>query len=422
LSVEKFIADKISGSDKGTASISKPIVKIAIIGIVLGVAVMILTISIVLGFKKVITNKITGLTTDIAITSIGMNPSNEQDPISIGSDTMLMVRKLPFVKHIQPTAYKSGILKTKNENEGILLKGIDESYDFTFLKEHLLEGKLLSFSDSATSKEILISKNLSDRLGLKVGEKMLIYFIVQREIRDSLSDDIYVKSEHRSRKLSISGIFKTDFTEFDNNLAFVDLKQIQKLNYWSASMAGSYEVKLLDFNSLETAKDELEDVLGYFYAVSSIKQLYANIFIWLEKLDINGIIIVVLMILVAVINMITALLILILERASMVGLVKSLGMSNTGVRKIFFYISLKLIGKGLLWGNIVGIGLCYLQYYFKIMKLDGATYYVDYVAVEINWIAILMLNAGTFIVCSLMLLLPSIIITKLTPIKTLRFD
>ncbi|MBA3663144.1 MAG: ABC transporter permease [Bacteroidetes bacterium] len=422
MSVEKFIADKITGSDKDKSNISKPIVKIGIIGIVLGVSVMLLTISIVLGFKKAITDKMTGLTTHLAISNINVNPSNEPEPISISEDTLALLKKINGITHIQRTAFKNGILKTKTENEGILLKGVDREYDFAFLKRHLISGKLPSFTDSSASKDILISEGLASKLELKEGNKMLVYFISQHEAYDSTAKENIIKSEQRSRKLVICGIFKTGFADFDDHLTFVDLRQIRVLNYWKPEQAGNYEIMIDDFGKLEYTKEQISDLLGYSYNVNTIKEIYANIFIWLDKLDINGIIIIVLMILVAVINMITALLILILERTNMVGLVKSLGMSNASVRKIFMFISIRLIGKGLLWGNVVGIGLCYLQYYFKLIKLDSATYYVDYVAIDINWLYFLILNAGTFLICILMLFLPTILISKLTPIKTLRFD
>jgi lipoprotein-releasing system permease protein len=386
------------------------------------VAVMLLTISVVIGFKKEITDKITGLTTHIAVNNINMNPSNEPEPIRISADSLKTIQNLPLVKHIQSTAYKNGILKTKTENEGILLKGIDKNYDFSFLKSNLVEGMLPAFNDSAASKDILISKSLADKLGLNVKEKMQVYFIVRYDVYDSLSGESFTKSDAAERRFNICGIFKTDFADFDNNLTFVDLKHIRKLNRWEEGMVGSYEVQLKKFEDLDKGKEMIEDVLGYHYNVGTVTQIYSNIFTWLDKLDINGVIIIVLMILVAVINMITALLILILERTNMVGLVKALGMSNASVRRVFFYVSLKLIGKGLLWGNIIGIGICYLQYYFKIMKLDPGTYYVDYVAVDINWFYFLLLNIGTFVTCVVMLSLPTLIITKLTPIKTLRFD
>ncbi len=422
MSVEKLIANKITNPSKSKNNISKPIVKIGIIGIVLGVSVMLLTTSIVLGFKHEIINKITGLTTHIAISNINVNPSNEPEPIKISTDTLEVIKQIPNVKHIQVTASKSGILKTETQNEGVILRGVNKHYDFSFISKYMQEGKLPDFTDTETSKQILISRALADKLDLKLNQKLLIYFVSQHTFFDSLANTMITKYEQRSRSLTICGIFKTNFADFDDNLTFVDIKQIQRLNYWESLQVANYELKVNDFEKNDQTIAQVQDILGYNYTVSSVKETYSNIFIWLEKLDINGIIIIVLMIIVATINMITALLILILERANMVGLIKTLGMSNVSVRKIFLYISLKLIARGLFWGNIVGIGLCLLQYYFRIIKLNAETYYVDYVVIEINWLYVLLLNSGTFITCLLMLFLPTLILTKLTPIKTLKFD
>lgn len=422
MSIEKLIAGRISGSNQNKGNISKPIVKIGIIGIAVGVSVMLLTVSIVLGFKKEIINKITGLTTHIAISNINVNASNEPEPITISSDTAKLLSSLPFVKHVQRTAFKNGILKTATDNEGVLLKGVGNDYDFGFIRQHLIAGRLPAFKQGEASKDILISQALAKRLDLQMNGKMLVYFISQHTVFDSLINTNVVKYEQRSRNFTICGIFKTNFADFDEKLSIVDLRQIQRLNYWNEQMAGNYEITLNDFENLDNDLVAVQDLLGYSYNVNSVKELYYNIFVWLDKLDINGVIIVVLMILVATINMITALLILILERTNMVGLVKALGMSNVSVRRIFLYISLKLIGRGLLWGNLIGISLCLLQYWFKIAKLDSETYYVDAVAIDINWLYFLLLNLGTFLVCSVMMILPTLIITKLTPIKTLKFD
>jgi lipoprotein-releasing system permease protein len=422
LNIEKFIANRISDPKQDKGNISKPIVKIGIIGIALGVSVMFLTVSIVLGFKKEITGRITGLTTDLVVSNININASNEPEPIYLSADTLEKLKRSPFVSYLQGTAFKNGILKTETENEGVILKGIGKDYNFDFIKKYLVEGKLPEFKEDEASKDVLISSSLAEKLNLKVNEKMLVYFISQHEVYDSLVKDMVIKYEQRSRNFTICGVFKTSFSDFDNNLSFVDLKQIQRLNYWNDKQVGNYEIRIKDFEKLNENWVSVQDLLGYNYNVSSVKEIYSNIFIWLEKLDINGIIIIVLMVIVATINMITALLILILERTNMVGLVKALGMSNANVRKIFLMISLKLVGKGLLWGNIFGIAACLIQQYFKIVKLDSSIYYVEYVAVDINWLYFLGLNVGTFIVCFVMLLLPTLIITKLTPIKTLKFD
>lgn len=422
LKAEKFIADRISGSGQSKGNISKPIVKIGIIGITIGVSVMLLTVSIVLGFKREIVSRITGLTTDIAISNINVNASNEPEPICISADSLQLIRSLPVVSHIQPSAFKNGILKTATDNHGVLLKGITGDYDFTFLKKHLLEGRLPEFKPDGISNDVLISEALSNKMGLSVGKKMLVYFIVQRVMYDSLAATEVIKTDPVSHSFNICGIFKTNFADFDEQLSLVDIRRIQRLNYWSSSQVGNYEIKVKDFDLLDEATEEVRDLLGYNYEVNSVTAIYSNIFIWLDKLDINGIIIIVLMILVATMNMVTALLILILERTNMVGLVKALGMSNVSVRKIFLYISIRLIGKGLLWGNITGIGLCLIQSYFKLAKLNSDTYYVDHVAIEMNWGCFLLLNAGTFLTCIVMLLLPTLIVTRLTPVKTLKFD
>ncbi len=422
MNVERFIAKRIAGNHAGKDTISKPIVKIGIIGIALGVAVMLLTVSIVLGFKKEITSKITGLTTDIVISSVEHNASNEPSPIVISEDTLKKLNALPFVQHIQPTAFKNGLLKTEKENEGVLLKGVNKDYDFEFIRQHLTQGRLLEFKEDEASKDILVSESLCKKMDLELGQKIIVYFLVQHEVTDSLTGTKFIQTEQRSRDFKICGIFKTDFSDFDDRLSLIDLKQIRKLNYWEPQMAGNYEIQTRDFTQLENDQLAIEELLGYNYNIASVKEVYSNIFIWLDKLDINGVIIVVLMILVATINMITALLILILERTNMVGLVKALGMNNPDVRKIFLNISYRLIGKGMLWGNIVGIGLCLLQHYFKIARLDSETYYVDFVAIDLNWYYFLLLNVGTFLTCAVLLFLPSLIITRLTPIRTLKFD
>jgi lipoprotein-releasing system permease protein len=383
---------------------------------------MILTISIVLGFKKEITRKITGISAHITISNIMYGSNGEQNPIVISKDTLAIFKSLPDIKHVQPAAFKNGILKTKTENEGIIIKGIDGSYDFTFIQKHLLEGRLPKFENEEVSKDILISENLANKLELKTGGKILVYFIVQRQITDSLSGYQFTKFEQRSRNFEICGIFKTSFSDFDNNLTFADIRQIQRLNYWDSLTVGIYEIQVKNFERLQEAFDQLNEHTGVNYQIATVKEQFSNIFTWLDKLDVNGIIVIVLMIVVAVINMITALLILILERTNMIGMLKSLGMNNTSIRKIFFYISVKLLSRGLLWGNIVGITLCLIQFYFQPAKLDSTVYYIDAVAVEINWLFYALLNAGTILVCVLMLFLPTLILTKITPVKTLRFD
>jgi lipoprotein-releasing system permease protein len=423
LNVERFIAARITDSNKGKNNISKPIVKIGIIGIALGISVMILTVSIVFGFKRGIIDKITGITSHISISNVNINSSNEPDPLIISQDTLNLMSKMPSVKHIQTTAGKDGIIKTKTENEGIFLKGISKDYNFDFIKKYLVNGNIPAFSDTTVNKQILISKKLANRLNINLSQKLLVYFITKKKLKDTtFAGSNFIEYEQRVRDFTVCGIFNTGFAEIDNNLAFVDIKQIQKLNYWNPKEVGSYEVFLSDFSQLDKEVEKFEEILGYNYRITSVKQAHSNIFSWLEMVDVNGIIIVTLMLIVAGVNMITALLILILERANMVGLVKSIGMSNFSVRKIFFNVSLKLLLKGLLYGNLIGIGLVGLQYYTHLIKLDGETYYMNYVPVIFNIAYIGLLNLGIIVSCLLMMFFPTLILTKLTPIRTLRFD
>lgn len=423
MSVEKFIANRITRSGKGKNNISKPIVKIGITGIALGISVMILTISIVLGFKREIIAKITGITSHITINSMGLNSSNERDPVRIADDSLQAISNLPFIKHVQAVAAKNCIIKTKSENEGVLLKGIGTDYDFSFLNHYLTEGRLPQLSDTSFSQDILLSKKLADKLGAVIGQKLLAYFVTRKKLNDTtISGANYIEFEQRSRVFKVCGIIHTGFAEFDNNLALVDIKQIRKLNYWKEKDAGSYELFVNDFSRLQQNTEELQDVVGYNYEIMPVNETYANIFSWLEMVDVNGIIIITLMLLVAGVNMITALLILILERTNMVGLVKAIGMSNASVRKIFFYVSMKLLVRGLIIGNCIGIGVVLFQYFTHMIKLNSDTYYVDYVPVIVNAGTILLLNAGIIISCLLMMFFPTLILTRLTPVRTLKFD
>ena len=422
MGIERFLADRVTGSRQNKGSISRPIVKTGVAGIALGMAVMLLTVSIVPGFKKEIISRITGLTTHIVISNFNEVAGSEQEPLRIGNDSLKRIAGLNDVRKIQPCAFKNGLLRTETENEGILLKGVDSTYDLEFFRENLKKGRLPEFSGETASQDIFISASLANRLLLDTGARIECHFISSYPVYDSISHTEIRRSAHRSRKFTVCGIFQTDFADFDERLGIVDLRHIRRLNLWDSLSAGSYEILLHDYGRLDEAAEQVRDIMGYNYSVSTVRETYSSIFMWLDKLDVNGVIVVVLMVIVAVMNMITALLILILERSSMIGLIKALGMANADVRKLFFMISLRLTGRGLLWGNIIGIGVCLIQYYFRIAKLESATYYVDYVAVDINWLWYLILNAGTLAVCCLVLYLPTVVVTRLTPIRTLKFD
>ena len=423
LNFSRYIANKILNKGSAKKNMSTPIVKIGITGIALGVAVMIITMAVVSGFQQQITQKIVTFCSHVQISDYNQNQSDEPNPITFDEGILRKISNTENIKHIQPFATKNGILKTKTENEGILLKGVSENYDWSYLKPYIIEGKTLSFKNTSASNDIIVSKVLANKLHISLNQKLIVYFITKKKLSDTtMSGENYIDYEFRSRVFYVKGIFNTGFSDFDKNLVFVDLKQIQNLNYWKPNQVAGYEVYLNDFNLLESSVENLNDVVGYDYTVASVKQLQGSIFSWLDMIDVNAIIIISLMVLVAAINMISALLILILERTNMVGVLKALGSANANVRRIFFYVSIQLLLKGLLIGNIIGIGLCWMQLQFKFATLNSQTYYLDFVPINISLTHIVLINIGTAFICILMMFLPTLILNRITPIKAIRFS
>ena len=423
MNFSRYIANRILNSGQEKNNISSPIVKIGITGIALGVAVMIITMAVVTGFQKQIIEKITTFTSHLQINDYDQNQSFEPNPITFEKNLLSKIRTVDNVKHIQAFATKNGILKTKTENEGIILKGISDDYDWSYLKPYTIEGTTLSINKDSISKDIFISQTLANKLHLKLNQKLLVYFMTKKKLTDTtFNGQNYIEYEPRVKDFYVKGIFNTGFSDFDKNLVFVDLKQIQKLNYWNENEVAGYEVYLKDFNLLEPSIENLNDIIGYDYTVESVKQLQSSIFSWLDMIDVNAVIIITLMVLVAAINMISALLILILERTNLVGILKALGLANVNVRKIFFYVSIQLLIKGLLIGNLIGIGFCLLQGQFHFLTLNPETYYLDSVPINLSIIHVLLINAGTIVTCLIMMFLPTLILNKITPIKAIRFS
>ncbi|MDF2453582.1 MAG: transporter permease [Bacteroidota bacterium] len=423
MNFSRYIAARILNQGRQKNNISSPIVKIGITGIALGVAVMIITMAVVTGFQQQIIQKITTFTSHLQINDYDPNQSLEPNPITFDQTLLEQIKATPNVKHIQSFATKNGILKTKTENEGIVLKGISSDYDWSYLEPYVAEGKVLSITNDSVSKDIFISQTLANKLHIKLNQKLLVYFMTKKKLADTtFNGKNYIDYEPRVKDFYVKGIFNTGFSDFDKNLVFVDLKQIQKLNYWKENEVAGYEVYLNDFELLEPSLETLNDVVGYNYTIASVKQLQSAIFSWLEMIDINAVIIITLMVLVAAINMISALLILILERTNLVGILKALGLANGNVRKIFFHVSLQLLIKGLFFGNLIGIGFCLLQSYFKFATLNPETYYLDAVPINFSIIHILLVNAGTILTCLLMMFLPTLILNKITPMKAIRFS
>ena len=423
MNFSNYIAQRILNKGQEKKNISSPIVKIGIIGISLGIAVMIITMAVVTGFQKQIIEKITTFTAHLQINDYDQNQSLEPNPISFDKALLKTIANTPNVKHIQSFATKNGILKTKTENEGVVLKGISEDFDWSYLKPYISEGSVLNIKSDSITKDIFISKTLADKLHLKLNQKLLVYFMTKKKLADTtVSSQQFIDYEPRVKDFYVKGIFNTGFSDFDKSLVFVDLKQIQKINYWKEDEVAGYEVYLNNFELLDQSLLTVNDVVGYKYTVASVKQIQSAIFNWLQMIDLNAIIIITLMVLVAAINMISALLILILERTSLVGILKSLGLANGSVRKIFFFVSIQLLIKGLIYGNIIGIGFCLIQTYFKVATLNPATYYLEYVPINLSIIHILLINLGTIITCLIMMFLPTLILNKITPIKAIRFS
>jgi lipoprotein-releasing system permease protein len=379
---------------------------------------MIVTLAIVTGFQNEIKNKVIGFGSHITIVKMDNNVSFEPQPIAQKQAFLSELKANPYIRHIQVFATKNGIIKTKTDNEGVVIKGVDKEYDWEFLKNNLVSGRVIAFNDSAASREILISRSIADKLNVQVNDKLLVYFINKRKENDS-SDR--VQYEQRVRDFKVSGIYDTGFEELDSKTVFADIRQIRRLNYWAPDEVGGFEIEINKLSKIDLVSADVNDVIGYEYSAQSIKESNAGIFSWLDLMDSNAIIIISLMIAVAAINMISALLILILERTNMIGLLKALGCTNGDIRTIFMHQATRLILRGLLFGNVIGIGLCLLQNSFHCIKLDKKVYYLDAVPINFNILHVLLLNAGTIVICMLMMLLPTLVISKITPIKALRF-
>lgn len=414
MNLEYFIAKRIHFEKKGEKNVSRPAVRIATIGIAVGVAVMLIAIAVVIGFKQEIRNKTIGFGSHIQITNFDNNNSYEMQPIRMSDTLQNQLKAIPNVRHIQRFVTKPGIIKTENDFQGMILKGVGPEFDWSFFKSNLLEGDILNLNDSTPVNEAIISKSIADMMGLKLGDSFLTYF---------LQDQI------RARKFTVKGIYSTNFADYDKLFVITDIRIAQRLNGWDQEYFSGMEILITDFNYLDGVSDQVYalaanrfDAEGNGYFIQTIRQLNPQIFSWLDLLDMNVWVILLLMLAVAGFNMISGLLILILEKTNMIGILKSYGAGNWSIRKIFLYESIFLIGKGMLWGNIIGLLICFVQYQFKIIPLDPVSYYTSTVPITFNWLYIVLLNAGTLIVSVLMLIGPSYLISKISPAAIMRYE
>ena len=414
LNTELFIAKRIIGHKGEKKSFSRSIVSIATFGIALGLAVMIVAVSIVTGFKQEISNKVIGFGSHIQVVNMDSNSSYETAPIPKDLPSMQVVAEMDEIRHVQTFSIKAGIIKTEENIQGAVLKGVSPDYDWSFLEENLKEGEMISINDSVRTNKILLSESIASLLELKVGDSFNMYFI---------------QDPPRARKFTIAGIYRTSLVEFDELYIYADIKHIQRLNNWGPDQVSGYEIMLYYIADAELATERIREEIsmellndgGRMKAVP-IQESYNQIFDWLNLQDMNVIIIIMLMVIVAGFNMISGLLILILERTNMIGILKALGTTNVSVRKIFMYQSAYLTLVGMLWGNLFGVGICLAQKYLNLIPLDPGSYYLDTVPINLNIIHLLLLNLGTMAITYLFLLIPSMIIARISPDKSIRYN
>lgn len=412
-----FIARRIySNQISDRQKVSKPAIRIATIGVAIGLAVMIISVCVVLGFKHTIRDKVVGFGSHIQIANFYALQSSVPDQSIVIGDSMLNVLKgIKGVNHVQRFAIKQGILKTDDDFLGVAFKGVDESFDTTFIHNNMVEGSIPQFSSTKSSNKILISKTMADKLRTKCGDRIYAYFIANSGVR--------------ARKFTIAGVYQTNLSQYDKAICFCDLYTAVKLNNFRDEQVSGAELTVADFDKLDETADIIVhkvnrtiDRYGETYSSKTIREISPQIFSWLDLLDLNVWIILAIMTAVAVVTMISGLLIIILERTTMIGILKALGARNKTVRHTFLWFAAFIIGKGLLIGNALGIGIVVLQHFTGFARLDPSTYYVDTVPVEINWLFIVALNIATMLIAMFVLIAPSFLISHIHPARSMRYE
>ncbi len=411
-----FIAQRLFKEQSDKKKVSRPAIRIATAGVAIGLTVMIVSICVVLGFKHSIRNKVMGFGSHIQVADFMTLQTSESYPIQMGDSMLRVLKKVPGVKHVQRFATKQGILKTDNDFLGVIFKGIGQEYDTAFIHANLKAGSIPKFSDAKSGNQILVSKIMADKLRLAVGQKIFAYFID-------------MNAGVKTRRFTIAGIYETNLSQYDQAICFTDLYSAVKLNGWESDQASGAELTVHDFNQLNRSEDYIIknvnrtiDKYGETYSSKTIQEISPQIFSWLDLLDLNVWIILALMIAVAGVTMISGLLIIILERTTMIGLLKALGARNSTIRHTFLWFSAFIIGKGLLIGNLIGLGLVVVQRLLGVIKLDPAIYYVNVVPVEIDWALIILLNIATLFISVFVLIAPSYLISHIHPSKSMRYE
>lgn len=410
-----FLAHRIYAQNDDKRKVSRPAIRIATIGVAIGLAVMIVSVCVVLGFKHAIRDKVIGFGSHIQVAEYNALMGGDGRAVQMDDSVMSVLSHIQGVKHVQRFAYRQGILKTDDDFLGVMFKGVGPEFDSTFIHKNMVEGSIPRFSDKVSGNKLLISKSMADKLHLKTGSRLFAYFIDYTGVR--------------MRRFTISGVYQTNLTQYDNTICFTDLHAVAKLNGWPADVAGGAELTINNFEQLDDVErtviakvNRTTDHYGNTFASKTIKEVSPQIFSWLSLLDLNVWIILAIMMCVAAVTMISGLLIIILERTQMIGLLKALGAGNATVRHTFLWFSAFIIGRGLLWGNLVGLGLVALQYVTGLVKLDPSTYYVSTVPVEVNLLYVVLLNIGTLIISLFVLIAPSYLISHIHPAKTMSYE
>lgn len=414
MNLNLYIANKIRKGEITGKKLAGPVIKVATLGIAIGMVVMILSLAIGTGFKREIRNKIVGFGSHIQIINYDFNSSFETNPIKRDSTFVNEIKEIPGIKKIQEFSTKPGLIKTKDNIHGIIVKGIGQDFDWEYLNHIITKGDRPDYLQKETSNNIIISSTLAQLLKLEVGDKVATYFF---------------QDKIRPRNFKISAIYDSHLPEFDKLFIFADIRQIIKLNNWEEDQITGYEITLNNFDQTIPLAQQI-DILaashiapdGGLLRTTTIAEQQPQIFGWLDLLDMNIAVILILIIIVAGFNMVSGLLIIILERTAMIGILKALGKQNWNIRKVFLYLSSFIIFKGIIWGNIIGIAICFIQQYFGIISLDPENYYLDKVPIYINVLHLIFLNIATIIMSYFMMIGPSYLVTKITPVEAIRFD
>ncbi|MBR6035814.1 MAG: ABC transporter permease [Bacteroidaceae bacterium] len=415
MAFELFIAKRIyADRSEDGERFSRPAIRIAMLGVAIGVAVMLVSLAVVLGFKHEVSSKVIGFGSHIQVLSLTQNQNYEMMPVLTNDTLIRKVKKVQGIGRIQRFATKIGILKTEENFRGLTFKGVGEDYDLTFFQHCLIDGKMPKFSSKEATNEILLSQKVAGDLGVKTGDKIFAYFMGEESMR--------------ARRFKVAGIFATNMNDYDKNYVITDIYTVRKLNNWDEEMSSGLEVTVDDFDRVDELTRKLQfihqgtDRNGVTYGVYCIKDIAAHTFAWLSVLDMNVVMILVLMILVSAFTVVSGLLIIMLERINMIGTLKVLGATNVSVRKIFIQFSIMLVGQGLLWGNVFGLLLCWIQQRFHLVSLDASIYYIDSVPIRFNWWLILAVNVATLLISTLVIWGSSHLISIGKPSETIRYE